>query len=133
MSFDVKKLFESAYKKNKFVTIAVVYGLIIISGEVIIAGFYNTIRIIHSMNAMVEEHSYMLEDIEERMAKYDVFIKDTVKITRFDEHVKRKDDEYRDQNNFDMALSSKVGVLEGSISILSNILGNAEPENVENR
>jgi len=121
MLFDVKKLFESVYKKNKALTIVLMYGAIFILIEVIGAGIYKYTTILDFAQDRIIIHASKIDSIEKRMVTQDVFARNVIKRSSFNDYISRKDEEYHEQMEVNNLISSKIGFIEGQILMFTSI------------
>lgn len=122
MIFDAKKLFDSFYKKNKVLTIVLIYAVILLFIEMIGAGIYRYTHIVDFTQREIIAHASKIDNIEKQMVTQDMISRDIVKRISFNAYIKRKDEEYHRQMAVNNLTASKIGFLEGQIDIYSNVL-----------
>ena len=121
MRFDVKKLFDSVYKRNKRLTIAVVFGAVFLLFEIICAGIYKYTNILEFTQDKVIMHDSRLDSIEKKMVTQDMFSRDVIKRASFNSYLRRKDEEYHEQMEVNNIMSSRIGFIEGQILMFTRI------------
>ena len=121
MRFDAKKLFESVYKRNKRLTITVVFGIFFILLEIVGAGIYKYTNILEFTQDKVIMHDSRLDSIEKKMVTQDVFSRDVIKRVSFSNYINRKDEEYHEQMEINNLISSRIGFIEGQILMFTSI------------
>lgn len=121
MRFDARKLFDSVYKRNKSLTITLVFGAVFILFEIVGAGIYKYTTILEFTQDKVIMHDSRLDSIEKKMVTQDVFSRDVIKRASFNSYISRKDEEYHEQMEVNNIMSSRIGFIEGQILMFTSI------------
>ncbi len=94
----IKGLIENLYKKNKSIAIGLTSLLILIVFESTGTFFVQHIKTIDHLKEGVSNNEQKIEDAE-----------------------KERDDDYNRQDNFNDEITSKVGLLEGRLSVIEQL------------
>ena len=122
MSFDVKKIFDSFYKKHKALTVAIIYILIVVIIKMSFSSWRKNVTKINIAKDTAIINTAKIDNIERQTVTQDVFTRDVVKRNSFNAYIKRKDEEYHQQMSINNSLYSKMGVLEGEVKMFSGLL-----------
>lgn len=115
MIFDVKKLFDSAYKKNGSLIIILTCAAFFFLFHIVISSGHKYIKILESIQGGIIDHSSRIGSIEKMMIAQDMI----------------RDEEFHDQMEINNIESSKIGYLEGRISMLADLLESRKKVNRE--
>jgi hypothetical protein len=122
MSFDVKKLFDHFYNKNKTLASFIIVLLLSMLVEVFWYEFYKTTNAVEGLQNVVSSNAAKIVDIQKQINIQDEVSRYIVQRSSFNAYIKRKDTEYERQNMINELIASRLGVAEGQLFVLSEFV-----------
>ena len=99
------------------------YVLLVVLFNILGSAFYKYEGIIRKNQDTSHINTAKIEDLERAMSYQESFSSDVVKRKSFNAYIERKDFEYHNQMVLNNLFSSKIGKVEGKISVIYEAIG----------